>query len=309
MKKWSICKQVAILILLIQNNSSAQNITLLKTTQLSHYPSASTLEFYNNSLYVIGDDARQILVLDSGHRPTDSILLFEGSDTRIDKDVKADIEASVLIKKEDKFFLLAISSFSTEKRNKTLLLDLEQKTSLLDSAVWDDPPVAELNIEGAAMINKQLLLSNRANNAHPANHLFLASIDTGGNINTENKKVIRLLLPKAKAVVGLSGLAYLQEKDMLLFTASTENTSNGYSDGAIGESFIGYVSGISAKLKEREIRADKLIPLSKIIAARTPQKIESLAIEAMNGKEITLHLAADNDNGQSTLFKIKMELE
>ena len=128
------------------------------------------------------------------------------------------------------------TSVSTREKKITKVFDLNYKK----------PELAELNIEGATAFNSRILLSNRANTTHKDNNLVLTSISTQG-LNTKNDTIIRITLPKSKKVIGISSIAYLQEKDVLLFTASTEDTPNAYTDGAIGTSYIGIIKNFSKK--------------------------------------------------------------
>jgi hypothetical protein len=116
--------------------------------------------------------------------------------------------------------------------------------------------------------------------------------------------VIAVDLPEKKEVVGISGLAYVKEKDLLLFTVSSENTADATSDGAIGDSYLSYLPDISKNLSRDTLQAATLVNLSTIIEKRGVQKIESIAVEKVEGNALTIHLAADNDNGESTLFKM-----
>ena len=309
MKKQIICALAVILIASINKESAAQKIRLLKKTHLTNYPSASSLEFYKEKLYVIGDDAPSIWILDKNHSLLDSIVLFPSKEKRIDWAIKADLESSTIITKNDKNYLVAFSSFSTPARNKIIFLSLDgpEKNLKQVETTLEAPTVQELNIEGAASIGHQLILSNRANTTHKNNSLLLTTIDTTAGIN-KNYMVITLYLPKTKKVTGISGISYLKEKDMLLFTASTENTPNAYTDGEIGGSYVGYVKNISKKLTGSSIKADKLISVSKYLGEKTAQKIESLTVEEITGKKAVIHLAADNDNGESTLFKLELKL-
>jgi len=127
MKKCKIYSLGIILILSIQNNSIGQEIKLLKTAHFPNYPSASAVAFYNNRLYVVGDDARTMLITDAYHKITDSIILFPGKSKQINKDEKADIESSFLFSKSNKTYLVALSSFSTKKRDKYMFFDLARK--------------------------------------------------------------------------------------------------------------------------------------------------------------------------------------
>jgi hypothetical protein len=309
MKKQIICALAVILTASISKESAAQKIKLLKKTHLTNYPSASSLEFYQDKLYVIGDDAPSIWILDKNHSFLDSVVLFPSKEKRIDWTIKADLESSTIIKKDDKNYLVAFSSFSTPARNKIIFLSLDgpEKNLKQVETTLEASTVQELNIEGAASIGHQLVLSNRANTTHKNNSLLLTTIDTTSGIN-KNYVAIILYLPKTKKVTGISGISYLKEKDMLLFTASTENTPNAYTDGEIGSSYIGYVKNISKKLTGSSIKAGKLISVSKYLGEKNDQKIESVTVEELKGKKAIIHLAADNDNGESTLFKMELKL-
>src|SRR5690349_7022866 len=118
MRKWSICKLAVILILSIKSKADAQEIELLKTTHLANYPSASALEFYKGALYVTGDDATHVLLLDKDYHVKDSIVLFRSPTKRISKATKPDLEASLISSQDNGDYLVLVSSFSTRQRNK-----------------------------------------------------------------------------------------------------------------------------------------------------------------------------------------------
>ncbi len=313
MKKWRTCSLLAITILSIQNKVYAQEIELLKSTHLPFYPSASTLEYYNNRLYVIGDDAPQMLVLDKEHQLVDSLLLFKNKGKRIGKDQKPDLEASVLVAKNNKPCIVAFSSFSGPERNKVLMIYLpgpHQQKLHFKAANVQLPPIAvkELNIEGAAYVGDKLVFSNRANDTHKDNDLILLDYDAQKGIGKKTPMLIPIQLPDAGDVIGMSGLSYVKEKDILLFTASTENTDNAYSDGDIGASYVGYIYGFSKKLSSTSIKADGLLNLTTVLGETGPQKIEAIAVEDVQNDALIIHLAADNDNGESYLFKARLKL-
>ena len=68
------------------------------------YPSASAIEYFDEKLYVMGDDATNLLVLDTSLNIIDSIPLLSYPGKRIPKDIKPDLEASAL--NADNLFLL-----------------------------------------------------------------------------------------------------------------------------------------------------------------------------------------------------------
>lgn len=308
MKKQIICVLVVILIASIKNEIAAQRIKLLTKTHLADYPSASSLEFYNDRLYVIGDDSPYILVLDKEHQFVDSIHLFASAEKRIDWKLKADLESSTIITENNKDYLVAFSSFSAGNRNKVVVVDLSAKGNAVKIIEEDlKIDVEEMNIEGATTINETIILSNRANTTHKNNSLVITTINTQTGIAGINK-VITILLPKTKQITGISGLCYLKEKDILLFSASTEDTPNALMDGTIGTSYIGYIKNISKHLTETVVSTTHLMPISKYLSEKSAQKIESITVEEAKKNKLIVHLAADNDNGESTLFKLRVKL-
>jgi len=63
---------------------SCGNKTVLEEVKLiPSYPSASGIEKLNNKYYIIGDDAKNLLILDSNLKAFDSISLFPFSEQRI----------------------------------------------------------------------------------------------------------------------------------------------------------------------------------------------------------------------------------
>jgi hypothetical protein len=310
MKKRITFVLVAILIVSILNNAAAQKIKLLKKTHLVDYPSASSLEFYKDKLYVIGDDAPSVWVLNNEHQFLDSIELFPSKIKRLDKATKPDLESSTIITAENTTYLVCFSSFSTTNRNKIVYIGLDpgKKITKVFDYNYKRPELAELNIEGATAFKSRILLSNRANTTHKYNNLVLTSIGSQG-LNTNNDTIIRIKLPKSKKVIGISSIAYLQEKDVLLFTASTEDTPNAYTDGTIGTSYIGIIKSFSKKIDNGSVKVKKLLPVTKYLKEDAAQKIEALTVEKLEEKKAIIHLASDNDNGESTLFKLKLRLK
>ena len=97
---------------------------------------------------------------------------------------------------------------------------------------------------------------------------------------------------------------YAPKNDKLILTVSTENTYSNISDGSIGKSYLWIVKNISAKKNWKAINPDKIIDLEKTDSRFKEQKIESVCVLKETRKFTWLILAADNDDGSSTLFKL-----
>lgn len=298
------------LCLFITLTISAQKLTLIRTTVFRYFPSASAIECYNNKLCVFGDDATSLMILNSNHHIIRYLELISSKRRRLTKEEKPDIESAALLRRGNNTILLGISSFSTPVRNKISWTSFPLKKNLItiDYAKvkheLNSKGINEINIEGATAVGGEMILANRANTTYTTNLLINISFDK--NNIAVIKKVIPVLLPEGKEVKGISGLCYVPEKDMLLFTASVENTPNAYDDGPIGESFMGYVLNFKARLSKDLITPDYMVSLTKELKLKGDNKIESLAVEKISQRSCIIHLAADNDKGNSILYKIKM---
>jgi hypothetical protein len=313
MKKWSIYSIVATLTALMLNNINAQSVTLLKTEYLENYPSASGVEYNDGKLYVIGDDATQLLVLSTNYTPIDSIMIYQQSGKRINYTIKPDLESLTFSRYKGNDYLIATPSYSSEKRNTLYIFPLNKlskyKTisTLSPSQHLKNIGISEPNIEGSAIIKKKVVISNRANFTNPVNYLVNIPLKKHSLKKCNSWKKSAVIFPNIESTIGISGLEYWAKIDLLIFTASTEITTSANADGAIGESFLGYFKGYSQQLSHETVTPDKLINLSKELKIGN-QKIEGVCIESHIGNTFILHLVADNDDGRSTLYKVQLTL-
>lgn len=268
------------------------------------FPSASAIEFYDNKLFVFGDDAPLMLVLSTEYELLDTIRLVPNVNGRISKDEKPDIESATIVMKNGAPVLFGVGSMSGEKRWTVTAYNLQKRsaeaTTLFPvNTIFQG--INEINIEGSCTINNNIVYANRANLSNPTNHLIISKTDKSVDIK-------RLLLPASKTVAGVSGLYCVREKDLLFFTASEEETGSSYEDGQIGESHLGWIENFSSKLNaSTEFKPDGYIKLTTVSKVFTKQKIESVCTEKVSGDELLLHLVADNDKGDSHLFQLKVK--
>ncbi len=297
-----------IFVLSITYSACATKDSLEENKLLPHYPSASGIEYFNNNFYVIGDDANNLLVLDSNLNETDSIPLYSFAQKRIPKAEKPDLE-SILLTSDNKLLLLGSGSLSPN-RNEAWLIDpiTKQKDSIRLDTFYQRLSangIKEINIEGACDVLGFILLSNRGSKGYPKNQLILTRKNFYTNQTNAPITVILAGTNTNSAIFnGISGLAYSKKSDRLIMTVSTEDTRNSMDDGAIGKSYLWIVNNISAKLKWKALNPDKIIDLGNISPQFLAQKIESVCITKEDNKLLHLVLAADNDNGSSTIFKV-----
>jgi hypothetical protein len=330
-------------------------ITLLHTLLLPDFPSASAVEYFDGRLYLIGDDATCILVLDKDYHVITSIPIADAPGKRIAKAEKPDFEASALITLQGQHYLLASGSLATEKRRQLLLLPLQAggegsgtatassipamngpmsttqplndpASAALSSPVTANlqrinyPPafisqllatgIHELNIEGATVIGNTLVLSNRGNDAYPVNQLILIANGFWEQEQLPPFSVLPLtLLTPTDVFAGVSELCYVAEKDLLLCTLSSEATTNAYDDGAIGDSYIGWIADISQKLTHPSLAIEGWLNLATADPVFKTEKIEGICVERITEDSLVLHLVSDNDGGESRLFKVGLNLQ
>lgn len=287
------------------------NTILQEVNILPHYPSASGIEYISKQFFIIGDDANNLLVLDSNLNSIDSLSLYSFAGKRISKKVKADLEA-ILITPKKKILLLGSGSLSPYRHIAWLV---DPVTKQQDSIRLDTfyqrlhlYGLKEINIEGACAIPGAIILSNRGSKGFSKNHLVFT--DNSFWEKQKNAAVTSMLVGSntdSSVFNGVSGLAYAPKSDQLILTVSTEDTRNNVDDGAIGKSYLWLVKSISSKKNWKAINPDQIIDLEEIDPRFKGQKIESVCITNETKSFLYLTLVADNDNGSSTLFKMVVE--
>jgi hypothetical protein len=289
-------------------------LELLKSLLLPDFPSGSSINFHGGKFYLIGDDARTILMLDEKYQDIGSLHLFDNPDKRIPKPKKPDFETSVVMRMEGKDYLLVLGSASLEKRVKLILVPLDQAGEKLETFQYEEfasrvraTGISELNIEGCTLIGNRLVLSNRGNEAHPKNHL----ITTTKDFWQQQQRVVITVSEVALSVsgtsfLGISELCYAESRDLLLLTCTSEMTSNAYDDGLIGDSCLGWIEGFAHKINTPQLKLDGMINLVDLSEEFKGEKIEGICIETVESDGFIVHLISDNDQGQSKLFKIKI---
>jgi hypothetical protein len=288
---------------------------LLDNIELDSFPSGSGIEFFNDRLYLVGDDAKEILVLNKRWKEKERITLFTNEETRIPKKEKADLEATTVLVINDSHYLLVLGSGSKDPRNKAIILEMANKEiTTIDISYFYERlksilQLTEINIEGAALVNNYLVLANRGNKTFPDNHLIVTTPLFWQDQANAPVQIHQLNFSEYEGPIGISGLCYSEHHEQLLFTTSMEDTPNGYDDGAIGKSYLGIINNIFRKLgrPHEKLSINELIDLPATSKKFEGYKIESLCIQSEKDHSIKLHLVADNDNGKSYLFKVQLK--
>lgn len=288
-------------------------LELLKSLTLPDFLSGSSIAFYEGKLFLIGDDANHILVLNEHYQKVGIIQLFNFPGNRILKPEKADLESSTLITLAGQVYLLVLGSTSLKQRTIGFLIPLQDTENFAEFKFegfvsrLKTHGIDEVNIEGATLIGDHMILSNRGNSAHPTNKIIVTEMEFWHRQAEVSIEVAELNLSQSGSeVLGVSGLCYESSNDILLLTLSSELTSNAYDDGLIGDSYIGWINNASTKIKTTRIALEGMIKLSEVDMELKGEKVEGLCVEQVKDNELIFHLVSDDDQGESKLFKVRM---
>jgi hypothetical protein len=262
----------------------------------------------------VGDDASYVLVTDTSLNETGRIELFETDQKRIPKNIKEDLEAIAVIQLNKKPVLLLTGSGSlSPQRNFCWVIDpvtKEKNHFNLDSFYYrlKKAGIRDLNIEGAAFVQDQIVLASRGNKTFPKNFLIFTSKDFWQHPDSAGITIVKAGANTDSSFFnGISGIDYSYKSDRLLLTVSTENTYSSHGDGEIGKSYLWFINNISSKKRYTAINPDRIIDLEELDPRLKSQKIESVCIIAETKKEMELLLVSDDDKGGTILFRISVE--
>jgi hypothetical protein len=279
-------------------------LTLTEVQELKDFPSGSAITYFAGYLYVAGDDATEILVLDTGFREVERIRLFEGkSGVRIPKPVKADIESSAVMNVDGRSEIWLFGSGSVSPhRDSVFALNPYRKTVSpikFDRFYKELKAIrgAEPNIEAATAAGNDLFLATRGNSTNPDNFLLTVSPDNGAILR-------RSRIRMAEENLGISGMDYDEKEDRLLITFSSEETASSYDDGKIGNSFLAITGNARSALEKEDFAITTLINLAAISPELNNQKVEGITYLAERNELI---LVSDDDQGGTKAFRIQLK--
>lgn len=286
--------------------------TLIEMKQVEGYPSGSGIEYFNKQVFVVGDDAGWLLIMDSVLQRKDSLRIFETDEYRIPKEIKADLESIMVERVNGKMVMLIPGSGSTEQRNSMLLIDPVQNTKSeisLDTFYQRlrAEGLKDLNIEGSCSLPGNVLLASRGNKGFPRNYLVFTSKRFWEKQDIVPIKLLKIgIQADSSSFSGISGLDYSASTDQLFITVSTENTSNSYEDGSIGKSYLWIINDISSRRRLDAINPDRIIDLEEIDSRFKGHKIESVCLMSRQKNNQEILLVSDDDKGGTVLFRMKM---
>ena len=227
-------------------------LNLLDHKELKSFPSGSGIEFFDGKIYIVGDDATDILVTNRRWKMQNEIRLLDSEEKRISEKPRADLEAATILELDKKNLLLVMYSGSKELRKKGVLVDLKtNEISEFDYSVFYErlktSGISDLNIEGAVQVHEFLIFCNRVNHTNPANQLIITSPDFFRSQQDAPIELLDIDLSAYDGTIAVSGLTYSYEHDQLIFTTTTEDTVASKADVSIVKSYLGLLKMDIAK--------------------------------------------------------------
>lgn len=289
-----------------------------KMLTLDTVPSGSGLAVVDDSIFIVGDDSPWLFQYSTDYRPLGRYLLVSGFplEGRIPKPVKPDFECLAEATEGESTLLLIFGSGSkSPERDMLIKVDVQQPNDpqiFSLTAFYDhllsimEGTRADLNIEAAVVIGKDLYLFNRGDNS-----IFV--VDWRNLLeNLPNEQALQELdirqykveLPEREGVsAGLSGACASPDQSSLIFTATLEATENWIADGEILGSYLGVLE--VSKLQEGRVASIWLIEDSE--GSPIKDKLESVAIlDESPAGDIKALAVADNDDGTSKLLELRI---
>ena len=308
-----------IFLLLVSNSSFSQSqlkldINIESVLVTDKITSGSGVVNYKHKNYIIGDDSPWLYSYQNGLINKEALISSEEYflSGRVDKSQKLDFEDIDIIKYKGKDHLFIISSGSKTIYRDTLYVinpNADYKTVVkknlrpLYNAILKQTGFSYINIEGITSSGDEIILAHRGNN--DSNQLF--RIDKKAFIKYIRSNTLEppsftaqvVNLPTSDGLIaGFSSLFFVKELDVIMFTASLENTSDVYSDGEIFGSYVGLISNDkNAKVDYTLLYKDGNV---------FPTKLEGITMVEFNIKERLVRTLAvsDNDDGKTEIFDL-----
>ena len=287
-------------------------LELLDFIELENYPSGSGIEFYDDKIYIIGDDSRELLIMNKKWNKPTLVPLFDAQDKKTPKSSQSDLEAMTVLSIDKKPHLMLIGSGMTDTKTKAVLFNLKTSgVNWIDLAVFYNriktAGIAELNVEGIAEVYDYLVLVNRGNAANPENHLVITRPDFWKNQEKASLQTIVIDFENVgiKSRMSVSGLRYSDKHEDLFLTLSEQDTTDAGGKVTPGKSYLAVIENLYRKIgrEKGKIKVNHLIDLAAADKQFTGYTVESACIQSQKDHSLKMQLIADDPSGKTFLFK------
>ncbi len=281
-------------------------VELLDFKELENYPACSGIEFYDDKIYLVGEAATELLVMNKKWKKPGYIPLFAPIPKKSADAVMNGLEAMTLLSVDKKPQLLIIGSGTKYSRSQAVLLNLKTKVpAFLDLGVFYERIKAlgltDLNIEGIAQVYDYLVLVHGGNHSNPDNYLIITTPDFWNNQKSATIQTVKIDFdPKAPKGMYISGISYSDNHEDLFMTI--------HSATGEGKSWLGIIENMYRKIGREKItmRINQLVDLPAADSRFAGYTFEAVCIQSEKDHSMKLHFVADNTAGKSFLFKVEL---
>jgi hypothetical protein len=284
-------------------------LKLLEYKDLPDIPAGSNLEFYNDHVYLVDDDASDMVIMNKKWQVESTNKLLLNGDANPVPKYKSDFEATTIVDINSIPRLLVLGFDAKDNKHKAVLVNLDNLTKeefdITEFYNRLKAQVGVINIESAAVVLGKLVLCNRDHKRAPENHIIVTDMDFWKHQDMAEITTISFDLPETtKEVVGLSGLTYSYKNDWLVATLLTEN---GNGTGAAGDSYLAVIENASRKVVRKKMKVNALFHLTETDKSFAGYNIQSVGIRTEKSQRLKLQLLADNNAGVNAVFTVRLK--
>lgn len=285
-------------------------LKLLDYKEIPDLPIGSNLEFYNETLYLVDDDASDMVALNKKWQTQATHQLLGYDDPKILPGSKSDFEATTIVEVNSIPRLLVLGFDVKDNHHKAILVNLDDfTTEEFDISEFYNrlkETVGVINIESAAIVLGKLVLCNRDHKTAPENHIIVTDADFWKNQAKAEITTISFDLPQTpNQVVGLSGLTYSYKNDWLVVTLLSESTDKDHQ--TTGDSYLAIIENASRKVVRKKMKVNSLFHLNETSDDFVGFNMQSVCIRSEKSSRLKLYLLADNKAGKNGVFTVRVK--
>jgi hypothetical protein len=284
-------------------------LKLLDYREVPDLPVGSNVEYFNDTLYLVDDDASDLIALKKWQVQAKHRLLGY-DDPKILPGSKSDFEATTIVVVNSIPRLLVMGFDVKDQHHKAILVNLDDFTKeefdITEFYNRLKEKVGVINIESAAIVLGKLVLCNRDHKPAPEKHIIVTDVDFWKNQANAEITTVSFDLPQTpKQVVGLSGLAYSYKNDWLVVSLLSESTDKEHK--TTGDSYLAVIENASRKVVRKKMKVNALFHLNESNNGFTGYNMQSVCIRSDKSRRVKLYLMADNKSGQNGIFTVRVK--
>jgi hypothetical protein len=285
-------------------------LKLLDYREIPDLPVGSNVEFFNETLYLVDDDASDMVALNKKWQTLANHQLLRYDDPKILPGSKSDFEATTIVEVNSIPRLLVLGFDIKDKHHKAILVNLDDYTTeefdITEFYNRLKATVGVINIESAAIVLGKLVLCNRDHKAAPENHIIVTDADFWKHQDTAEITTVSFDLPQTpNQVVGLSGLAYSYKNDWLVVSLLSEGNDKDHK--TTGDSYLAVIENASRKVVRKKMKVNDLFQLNKTSESFAGFNMQSVCVRSDKSGKLKIYLLADNKAGKNGVFTIRLK--